>query len=222
MLQCNRDTEGRQQSLKWTRIQPADHQPLHRDAHGEGNGKGHRDRDDDRQRVVGDKLLHHIASVCAHHDELTMGHVDDAHHAEGDRQADGGEEINRRQRNRVQRQVEGLVQADLQLNPLQCMRGGSGHVRRGLRVGIKEHMRSKCCINVGLRDQSRDGSGLSQCLIRLRAGSGGAQLRNRNTPHATSIDIGGQSGAIVVCRNTRCGQITGNQQIICHVAWQLF
>jgi hypothetical protein len=60
--------------------------------------KAKRQRDEDGERVVRHELLHDIAGIGADHDELAMGHVDHAHHPEGDGKTDGGKEIDRRQR----------------------------------------------------------------------------------------------------------------------------
>ena len=65
----------------------------------------------DRQRVVGHEKLHDIAGIGAHHDELAMRHVDHAHHAKGDGQPDGGEKIDRGQRQRIERQIGGCERA---------------------------------------------------------------------------------------------------------------
>ncbi|MNY09817.1 hypothetical protein D3C86_1427560 [compost metagenome] len=42
--------------------------------------------------MAADHLLHHEGGVSADHHHLAMGHVDDAHHAEGDGKADGREQ----------------------------------------------------------------------------------------------------------------------------------
>ncbi len=51
--------------------------------------------------ALGKNLLDHIGGVGAQHDQLTVGHVDHAHDAEGDGQADG-----RQQQHRAQAQAE--------------------------------------------------------------------------------------------------------------------
>ena len=66
------------------------------------------ERDGDRQRVVeqpgaagADDLLHDEGGVGAEHHHLAVRHVDDAHHAEGDGEADGGEQQHRAERQPV-------------------------------------------------------------------------------------------------------------------------
>jgi hypothetical protein len=46
-------------------------------------------------------FLHHEGDIGPDHDHLAMGHVDDAHHPEGDGQADRGEQQNRAERQAV-------------------------------------------------------------------------------------------------------------------------
>ena len=70
-----------------------DDQTLHCDARGEGHGKGQRQSDDDRNRVVWDDLLHHVTGVGAHHNEFAMGHVNDTHDAKRNGQADGRKKV---------------------------------------------------------------------------------------------------------------------------------
>ena len=55
--------------------------------------------DDDRQRRCdcGISQLHHVGGVGAEHHQLAVRHVDDAHHAEGDGEADGREHQHRAQ-----------------------------------------------------------------------------------------------------------------------------
>ena len=76
------------------------------DADRAGDEEGQRHRD--QQRIVeqagiagADHLLHHEGGVGADHHHLAMGHVDDAHHAEGDGKPDRGEQQHRAERQAV-------------------------------------------------------------------------------------------------------------------------
>ena len=76
------------------------------DADRAGDQKGERQRDHQRiveqRRIVGaDQLLHDEGRVGAEHHHLAMRHVDDAHDAEGDGEADGGEQQHRAERQPV-------------------------------------------------------------------------------------------------------------------------
>ena len=75
--------------------------------------------------LLSDHLLGDEGGVGAEHDQLAMRHVDDAHHAEGDGEADGGE-----QQHRAEREAEPDV---LRLRPhrLHALDGGDAF-RRGL------------------------------------------------------------------------------------------
>ena len=53
------------------------------------------------RRVGADRLLHDEGRVGAEHDHLAMRHVDDAHDAEGDGEADRGEQQHRAERQAV-------------------------------------------------------------------------------------------------------------------------
>ena len=77
-----------------------------RDADGAGDEEGERQGDDQRPveqagRGVADDLLHDEGRVGAEHHHLAMRHVDDAHHAEGDGEADGREQQHRAERDAV-------------------------------------------------------------------------------------------------------------------------
>ena len=66
----------------------------------EGNPPGQWQGDQQRgveqaRRVVADHLLHHEGRVGAQHDHFAMRHVDDAHDAKRDGEADGGEQQHR-------------------------------------------------------------------------------------------------------------------------------
>ena len=174
-------------------IEPADHKPLHRDASGESDGKSQRQGQQQRQCIIRDEKLHHIAGIGAHHDEFAMRHVDHAHDAKGDGKADGGQEIDRGQRQAVQRQIGGLVQSDLELDRLQRIGGGGGN--RGIGFGIEQDkaMRGQGRRLIIQRHERRHGTGRGQGFIRRLARGVRGQACHRNARHAAAIHCGDQS-----------------------------
>ena len=93
LLQHQREAPGRQQRFQRAAIEKADDAAFDQDADGPGDEKRQRHRD--QQRVIeqagiagADDLLHHEGGVGADHHHLAMGHVDDAHDAEGDGKTD--------------------------------------------------------------------------------------------------------------------------------------
>ena len=79
-------------------------------------------RDEQRQRRTGRArsvridLLHHEGRVGADHHHLAMRHVDDAHHAEGDGEADGGEQQHGAERQAVPDVLQRLPQGELRVD----------------------------------------------------------------------------------------------------------
>ena len=68
----------------------------------EGERQRHEQRQVDEARGHGaQRLLHDEGGVGAEHDHFAMGHVDHAHHAEGDGKADGREQQHRTERKAV-------------------------------------------------------------------------------------------------------------------------
>ena len=86
-------------------IQTTNNKPLNHDPSHKSDRKGQRQGDKDRHSVIGNELLHHIAGVGSHHNEFTMGHVDNSHDAKSDRQTNRSQKEDRRQRQRVQCQI---------------------------------------------------------------------------------------------------------------------
>ncbi len=62
------------------------------------------------------RVLHQIRSVRADHHQLAMRHVDDAHHAEGDREPGGGEQQNRAEAQAVIRVLQPGPQAQMEID----------------------------------------------------------------------------------------------------------
>ncbi len=70
------------------------------------------------------QVLHHVGRIGAQHHHLAMRHVDDAHHAEGDGEADGREQQHRTERQAVPEVLNGAHKCEIALDGLD--RGGSG------------------------------------------------------------------------------------------------
>ena len=62
--------------------------------------------------AVGQQLLHHVGGVGAEHDQFAVGHVNHAHHPEGDGQADGRQQEYRAEAQAEEHCVSGLERAD--------------------------------------------------------------------------------------------------------------
>ena len=103
LLQDQRHAPGREQRLERAGVEIADDQPLDRDAD---------DRGDDERRAGWRRRATSSAAraaeragrrrcIGAEHHHLAMRHVDDAHDAEGDGEADRGEQQNRGRREAV-------------------------------------------------------------------------------------------------------------------------
>jgi len=104
---------------------------LEQDADGTGDDEGDRDGDDEvppeeagRQRRAED-FLHDIGGIGAEHDHLAMRHVDDPHHAEGDGEADRGEQQHAAEADALE-EVE--AEADIELPALERGERGCGGV----------------------------------------------------------------------------------------------
>ena len=106
LLQHQRQAPGRQQGFQRAAIEKADDAALDHDTDRAGDDEGQRHRHDQRiveQRgeVAANGFLHHEGDIGPDHDHLAMGHVDDAHHPEGDGKANGGQQQHRAQRQAV-------------------------------------------------------------------------------------------------------------------------
>ena len=92
MLQHQAQTKGSEQGFQRATIKEANHPAFDGDAHQRGNQKG---GGYGNQQAPLDQIreehLHAPGGVGANHDEFAVRHVDHAHHAEGDGQADSGE-----------------------------------------------------------------------------------------------------------------------------------
>ena len=104
LLQDQRHAPGREQRFERAGVEKADHQTFDRDADRARNDKGEREW---RRRAT-NSATRAAGSVCttigrigAEHHHFAMRHVDDAHDAEGDREANRREQQDRRGRNAV-------------------------------------------------------------------------------------------------------------------------
>ena len=96
LLQDEAHAPGHEQRVLGAPVEAADDELLEdeaerrRDDEGRDDGHGHVGAEGGG-REVAEGVLHHVGRVGADHDELAVRHVDDAHEAEGDGQADGGQ-----------------------------------------------------------------------------------------------------------------------------------
>jgi hypothetical protein len=128
-----------------------------------------------------------------------MGHVDHAHHAEGDGEPDGGQQQHRAERKPVPEVLNGAPQRQLaldigdcpRLRVLQCRRGVAGQRaqrrERILVAALAQHVDGGEAVEgrrVGLGDQDR-GLGLAQGSL----GAGVGFLADRGLEHRQHADI---------------------------------
>ena len=76
-------------------VHPLDDADLQQEAEQSGDDERDRQRDRDRQVAGVDDLLDEVGGEGADHEELAVGHVDHAHLAEGEREAERGEQEQR-------------------------------------------------------------------------------------------------------------------------------
>jgi len=93
------DAPGGEQCLQRAAIQKAQHAALQHRAHCGRGAKRQRQRGDQvpverARKILLEDALHHISGVGADHHQLAMGHVDHAHQAIGDGQAQCNEQQN--------------------------------------------------------------------------------------------------------------------------------
>ena len=171
-------------------IEPADHQTLHGHTSGEGDREGQRDREDDGECVVRHEELHDIAGVGPHHDELTMRHVDHAHHPKGDGKADGCEEIDGSKRQRVEAQVHGLAERQLGFDVPQGLLSRKGHGDGRAGEDFEEHKAGQGCWDGLFCDKRWGGACGGQGGICISAGGICIQRSNLDARDLRAINIG--------------------------------
>ena len=122
LLQDQRQAPGGEQRFQRPAVEEADDAALDRDADGArrpGRRAARRSAANSRTGagyVGADDLLHHEGGVGAEHHHLAMRHVDDAHHAEGDGEADGGEQQHRAEREAVPGVLHGVHRSQVALD----------------------------------------------------------------------------------------------------------
>ena len=112
MLQDQTEAECCQQRFEWPAIQKSNDPSLNRytDQTGDQERRGNRNK----ERVadgVGHQYLYNICCVGTQHDQLTMGHVDDAHYAKSDRQTNGRKSQNRSKRETKKHNFDHVIDA---------------------------------------------------------------------------------------------------------------
>src|SRR6202522_3608215 len=136
LLEDQRESPGGQQGLERSAVKEADDGAFDDDADAAPHHK--RQRHGDHQGVVeqcrivvADDFLHDKGNVGADHHHLAMRHVDDAHDAEGNGEADGGEQQHRAERKTVPGVLHRLPQCQAILDGTDCRRGAFHHWGRG-------------------------------------------------------------------------------------------
>ena len=192
----------------------ADHKPLHQDARRERDGEGERDRDEDRDGLVGDELLDDEAGIGAHHDEFAMRHVDNAHHAEGDGKPDGGEEVDRGERQRVEAQVGGGVQGHLGLDGAERGGGRQRHGGRRAGVALVEGELVERRLDLGLGRDGFDDASVGERGIGDVAGVLGVQRGELDAADFTAVHVRDQRGALVGAADAGLGEVLRDEKIV--------
>ena len=140
LLQDERHAPGGEQRLQRPAVEEADDAALDDEAGRAGDEEGERQGDGERPveqpgRGIADHLLHDEGRVGAEHHHLAMRHVDDAHHAEGDGEADRGEQQHRAERDAVPDVLAGLPQRERRIRSGRCrLRRRRGSARRRRRA----------------------------------------------------------------------------------------
>jgi hypothetical protein len=88
-------------------------------AEGQGNGKS---------KARPENILHHITGVSADGDHFAVRHVDDAHQAEGDRQAKRDHQQNRPKAQAVKNRANKIHERNVVLNDVGGALAGFNHV----------------------------------------------------------------------------------------------
>ncbi len=133
-----------------------------------------------------------------------MRHVDHAHHAEGDGEADGGEEVDRGERQRIERQVGELVQRE-RATRWRASAASAASVTAWDRFGIDlvEAVGGEGGRHVARSWRRGHAACGFQRLIGGDTGGLGVQLGHRDARHRTVHDVGDQRRAALVRASAR-------------------
>ena len=137
-----------------------------------------------------------------------MGHVDDPHDAKGDGKADSSKEIDRRERQRVQRQVNGLRGGDAGLDAVERGPRGVCDGAVGLVIHLVERHARDGILLVPRSHQRGHRARSGECGIGCRTRRIGIQPRCRDTTHTPVDNVRRQSVADRGRGHTRRGQIS--------------
>ena len=178
-----------------------------------------------------DHLLHDEGRVGAEHHHLAMRHVDDAHHAEGDGEADGGEQQHRAERNAVPDVLRRVPQRAAGARSLRCAASAASATSRASLARARGEssasasrspraasvsMAATCLGSGGVGSSGRGrGAGLASAALAPRVGLGGerrveqrrAARRRRSSKicaAAASRRAGIGAASASACR-ARCG-----------------
>ena len=138
LLQHQADAEGGQQSLQRAAVEEANHTALQNRPNQCCGQKG--DRNGHHQIPAKSRLrhkalkqqLHHIRGIGADHDQLTMRHVDDAHQAVSNGQAQRSQQQHRAQTDAAENGAQPVAPGQAIGNTGQCRLDGFLHTRVGL------------------------------------------------------------------------------------------
>ena len=187
--QYQADAPGGQQGFQRPPIQPADHRALQRDTNCRGDDEGGwQSHDQIGVNCAGQEFpeqeLTHIGGVRANHQQFAVRHVDDAHQAEGNRQAERRQQQHTAERDAVKQIADKL--STLQPTVDFAQRGHHRDPHRLVRFDIAaigiffEHsLQQRLQVGVGTPGQA-DHSGFAQRGVRrLQVGGRDQQLQNR-------------------------------------------
>jgi hypothetical protein len=118
------DAPGGEQRLERPAVEPADHRALEEHADRAGDQEGGRNGGEQvpvEEAGPAEKILHDIGRVRADHDQLAVRHVDHAHQAVSDGEAERGEQQDRAERGAGEREAEPLAPGEARLDRAQAL-----------------------------------------------------------------------------------------------------
>ena len=136
------DAPGGEQRLERPAVEPADHAALEHRADQRRGQERDRDRDqhvgvEGAGQVRAEQVLHHVGRVGADHHQLAVRHVDDAHQAVGDRQAERDQQQDRAEADAGEDDAEALAPGEARLDRRQRELELRAHLGVGLDVGLQ-------------------------------------------------------------------------------------
>ena len=132
LLQHQTQSPGGKQGFQRPAVQKTDDAAFDGDperaGHQESGGNGDEQRQvESGRRIQAERFLDHECGVGAEHDHLAVGHVDDAHHAECDRETDGGQQQNRSQAEALEQLAEDIPHGHAAFDEIEGFPRGGTH-----------------------------------------------------------------------------------------------